>query len=135
MQLNEPTRNPKAVFLWKIKMQLTLSSNKDGLVSLTDLYRQAVDAGMAEGKRDPRRWSGEEGEQFIAFIVENLHVRRTDIYKTSKARADRGGGTFAHWQIALAYAKYLSPELHAHVNETYARVQADDQHAGMAKFP
>jgi hypothetical protein len=23
-----------------------------------------------------------------------------------------GGGTFAYWQIALAYAKYLSPEFY-----------------------
>ena len=29
----------------------------------------------------------------------------------------RSGATFAHWQIALAYAKYLSPEFHMWCNE------------------
>jgi len=33
---------------------------------------------------------------------------------------------FAHWQIALAYAKYLSPELHMAVNETYMRYKTGD---------
>lgn len=107
-------------------MQLSLTTNKDGLVSLTDLYRQAVDAGMADGKSDPRNWSRREGEQFIEFIAENLHVAKKSIYKASKARADRGGGTFAHWQIALAYAKYLSPALHMQVNDVYARYQSAD---------
>ena len=29
----------------------------------------------------------------------------------------RYGGTFGHYQIALAYAKYLDPELHIWCNE------------------
>ena len=28
-----------------------------------------------------------------------------------------GGGTWAHWQLALAYAKYLSPEFHTWCND------------------
>lgn len=97
-----------------------------GLISLTDLFQAAEAAGFAEGKRDPRRWKLQDGEQFIAFLAENLHVPIRDIYKSSKARTDRGGGTFAHWQIALAYAKYLSPELHMQVNEVYARAKSGD---------
>jgi hypothetical protein len=96
------------------------------LVSLTSIYKQAVERGLADGKRDPRRWSKEEGAQFIDFIAENLHVRKSDIYKASKARIDRGGGTYAHPQIALAYAKYLSPELHSQVNETFLRAKSGD---------
>lgn len=40
----------------------------------------------------------------------------------------RTGGTWAHWQIALAYAKYLSNEFHRFVNEAsreWAEEQAD----------
>jgi hypothetical protein len=48
------------------------------------------------------------------------------MYTTSKARHDRGGGTFAHWQIALVYAKYLSPALHMQVNDVYARFITGD---------
>ena len=36
--------------------------------------------------------------------------------KTTKGK---GGGTFAHKQIALAYAKYLSPQLHIAVNQIF----------------
>jgi len=114
-----------------------------GLVSLTDLYQVACQQGMAEGKLDPRQWarapkatkSGTSGRvthvagpghDFVQFVAEQLHVGASHIYKTSKARHDRGGGTFAHWQIALAYAKYLSPALHMQVNEVYARYKSND---------
>jgi len=46
-----------------------------------------------------------------------------DVYKTTRGR---NGGTYAHWQIALAYAKYLSHELHMHVNEVYMRYRSGD---------
>ena len=35
-------------------------------------------------------------------------------------------GTFAHWQIALAYAKFLSADLEMHINAIYMRYQAGD---------
>jgi hypothetical protein len=34
--------------------------------------------------------------------------------------------TFAHWQLALAYAKYLSVDLEMHISEVYMRYQAGD---------
>ncbi|MBQ0917235.1 KilA-N domain-containing protein [Hydrogenophaga aromaticivorans] len=101
----------------------TLKTNDAGLVSLTDLYQAAQAAGWTDGKRDPRRWKLQDGAQFIAFVAENLNVPLRDIYKATKGK---GGGSFAHWQIALAYAKYLSPELHMQVNEVYARFKAGD---------
>lgn len=100
-----------------------LKTNETGLVSLTDLYQAACQQGMADGKRDPRRWKLQDGESFISFVVDSLNVPQRDIYKTTKGK---GGGTFAHWQIALAYAKYLSPALHMQVNEVYARYKAGD---------
>jgi KilA-N domain len=100
-----------------------LKTNTEGLVSLTDLYAAAKAAGLSDGKRDPRRWKLQDGAQFISFATENLNVPLRDIYKTTKGK---GGGTYAHWQIALAYAKYLSPELHMRVNEVYARFKAGD---------
>lgn len=102
---------------------LQFKTNTEGLVSLTDLFKAAQTAGQADGKRDPRRWKLQDGEQFIAFVCETLNVPQRDIYKATKGK---GGGTYAHWQIALAYAKYLSPELHMQVNEVYARVKSGD---------
>lgn len=101
-------------------------TNESGLVSLTDIHAAAEREGLADGKRKPGDWARESGADFIDFVAENLHTRKTGIYKSSKARADRGGGTYAHWQIALAYAKYLSPQLHMQVNEIYARVKSGD---------
>lgn len=56
-------------------------------------------------------------------MAATLNVPKRDIYQAGRGR---GGGTFAHWQIALAYAKYLSPRLHMQVNEVYARFRAGD---------
>ncbi|AUN95429.1 KilA-N domain-containing protein [Pseudazoarcus pumilus] len=101
----------------------TVRTDDDGRVSLNDIHTAASAASMTDGKRDPRRWQKEAGEQFIEFLAENLNVRKSDI---CKARRGAGGGTFAHWQVALAYAKYLSPALHVQVNEVYARFKSGD---------
>lgn len=98
-------------------------TNEAGLVSLTDIYAAAEREGFSEGKRDPRRWKLQDGAQFIEFAASTLNVPMRDIYRATKGK---GGGTFAHWQIALAYAKYLSPALHMQVNEVYARVKSGD---------
>jgi hypothetical protein len=95
----------------------------DERISLTDMFAAAQAAGMTEGKVDPREWKRRDGEQFIDFVAKNLNVAERHIYA---AKRGKGGGTFAHWQIALAYAKYLSPELHMQVNEIYARAQSGD---------
>ncbi len=100
-----------------------VKTNADGLISLTDLFNIACHGGDADGKRDPRRWKDEAGQDFIAAVAQSLNVPAADIYKATKGK---GGGTFAHWQIALAYAKYLSPALHMQVNEVYARFVTGD---------
>lgn len=118
----------------------TIRVDADNLVCITDIYKIAVERGMAEGKLEPKFYfrksnprksgtsgniseSGGEGLQFVEYLAENLKVSATHIYKTTRGK---GGGTFAHWQIALAYAKYLSHELHMRVNETYMRAQSGD---------
>lgn len=96
-----------------------LSVDKDGMVNLTDLHRIAG----SPANRDPRQWSRKEGADFVSFVRENLNVPEKHIYRGERGR---GGATYAHWQIALAYAKYLSPELHAEVNETYRQAKAEE---------
>lgn len=100
-----------------------LKTNPAGLISLTDMFKAAAAQGWAEGKQSPYEWSRREGEQFIGFVTENLNTSQCRIYKATKGK---NGGTFAHWQIALAYAKYLSPALHMQVNEVYARYKCAD---------
>jgi hypothetical protein len=100
-----------------------LRTNPAGLVSLNDLHAAAKAAGQADGKADPREWQRKDGAQFIEFVAGQLNVARGHIYAATRGK---GGGTWAHWQIALAYAKYLSPALHMQVNEVFARFKAGD---------
>ena len=101
-----------------------IRTNDASLVSLTDIYAAAEAAGLTEGKRKPGDWAREAGADFIDFIAENLNTLKTGIYQTRRGK--HNGGTFAHKQIALAYAKYLSPALHAQVNDTFLRAAAGD---------
>jgi hypothetical protein len=83
----------------------------------------AVEKGMAGGKHDPRRWKDKAGAGFIKAVAGKANVSSGDIYKTQKGH---NGGTYAHPQIALAYAKYLSHDLHMYVNETFMRAESGD---------
>lgn len=93
---------------------------ENSLVNLTDIFKAS---GETNQNRDPRQWSRKEGASFIHFVADNLNVPEKHIYKTTRGK---GGGTYAHWQIALAYAKYLSHDLHMHVNEAYMRFKTND---------
>ncbi|QTA85822.1 KilA-N domain-containing protein [Desulfonema magnum] len=93
---------------------------KEGLICLTDLWKAS---GKPKGKLDPRLWKKYTGEQFIDSVAKKLNVSPANIYKTKRGK---NGGTYAHWQIALAYAKYLSHELRMHVNEVYMRYRSGD---------
>src|SRR5690606_31175446 len=53
------------------------------------------------------------------------------IYHATKGK---GGATYAHWQIGLAYAKYLSPEFHMWCNEV-VRQRMEQSHAATGISP
>lgn len=97
--------------------------DSEGMISLTDLYQIAQSEGLADGKRNPSDWSREAGAQFIEFAAKLLNTRKTGIYKSTRGK---GGGTFAHIQIALSYAEYLSPQFQAQVNDVYLRAKSGD---------
>lgn len=83
---------------------------RDEMVSLTDMWRAA---GEAESKR-PVFWQQTQlGTQFIEFVAANLKTEDREVWQS---RRGNGGGTWAHWQIAMAYAKFLSPEFHMWAN-------------------
>ena len=91
------------------------------MVCLTDLW---ASAGQPSDKSPPSDWKRKEGKQFIDFVAKYLTMPVKHLWKATSGRYT--GSTFAHWQIGLAYAKYLDHELHMRVNETYARVQGGD---------
>ncbi|MFG1429171.1 KilA-N domain-containing protein [Roseixanthobacter glucoisosaccharinicivorans] len=83
--------------------------DRSEMLSLTDMWKAA---GSPEHKR-PAEWARKEGAEFIAFLADAHNVAHSHIIKGERGRS---GATFAHWQIALAYAKALSPEFHMQCN-------------------
>lgn len=82
--------------------------DKNDMLCLTDMWKAA---GGKNGQR-PANWARKEGADFIAKIADNVPVGHI-----IEQRRGRNGGTWAHWQIGMAYAKYLSAEFHAWCNE------------------
>lgn len=82
------------------------------MLNLTDMWRAAG----ADTSRAPYEWSRKEGSAFIESLPQILN---TPLERDELIRTVRGGTdpcTKAHWQIGLAYAKYLSHEFHAWCN-------------------
>lgn len=80
------------------------------MLSLTGMW---IAGGRDDAKR-PANWARKEGASFIGHMEDVLNVPHGHIIKGTRGKT---GETYAHWQIALAYAKYLSPEFHAWCNE------------------
>lgn len=95
------------------------------LISLTDLWKASGNNRFG----NPHEWSRKEGSPFIDFISKKLNTPVSRIIKTTRGK---GGGTWAHWQIALAYAKYLSPELHLYVNQVFKERLEEDANPELA---
>lgn len=97
------------------------------MLSLTDMWRAAE---APSGKR-PANWARKEGADFISFVASTLGVPKEHVYRAERGtgtgaydvphghiKGGRGGGdTWGHWQVAIAYAKYLSHAFHAWCNE------------------
>lgn len=80
-------------------------------LSLTDMWRAAG----SDHAREPAKWlSSADAARFIEAVAVILGNSEDEMVKT--VRGGRTPGTWAHWQIALAYAKYLSPEFHMQCN-------------------
>lgn len=86
----------------------------DGLINLTAMWRAI---GSPENK-NPNDWGRtEQGSGFIADLAQSSNTAKNRIWKSR--RGQHLGGTWGHWQIALAYAKYLSHEFHRIVNDGF----------------
>lgn len=98
---------------------VTIQANGDEL-NLNNLWESA---GKPKNK-DPRRWVQTESSQsFIASVARKLNVAKSDILKSKRGK---GGGTLAHWQVAIAYAKYLDDDLHIFCNDVFKRYLQGD---------
>jgi hypothetical protein len=104
---------------------LTIGTQHE-MVCLTDLWRSA---GSDDSKR-PAKWLELPSTREFIDYVGSLTIRNSDsLISTIEGR---NGGTWAHWQIAYAYGKYLSPECHVYCNTV---LRAHFEGYGAAKFP
>lgn len=83
---------------------------KGEMLSLTDMWKAA---GSPEN-REPFNWSRFEGKAFIEAVAIAQNLSETQVLTK---RQGRNGGTHAHWQIGLAYAKYLNHDFHMWCNQ------------------
>jgi hypothetical protein len=79
------------------------------MVSLNRIY----EISGSPKNQDPSQWIRLEATK---KVIESLNMDETHILKTKRGI---GGGTVTHWQLALSYAQYLSPELHLVVNRVF----------------
>lgn len=95
------------------------ADTEEGFLSLTDLWRSAG----SPANKNPGQWKRKEGKSFIAAVARKLNVPAGHIMKSTRGK---GGATLGHWQIAMAYAKYLDDNLHMACNNIVRRYFAGD---------
>lgn len=84
---------------------------RDEMLSLTDMWR----AGKSDPARQPSNWLASADAKRFIEVLEVLDPGNSGV-QTKRGGRGIGGSTFAHWQIGLAYAKYLSPSFHMWCN-------------------
>lgn len=101
-----------------LKKQDILSNVKveNEMFSLTDLWKLAG----SQNNKEPKFWLRQDG---TVLLIETLSEMLKGDFKSPlklvKIKRGNNGGTYAHKNIALAYAKYLDPKLHILVNEVF----------------
>ncbi|MDF2790599.1 MAG: hypothetical protein K0S80_3700 [Neobacillus sp.] len=89
-----------------------IRTDENERINMTDLWK----ASGKDKTYKPYEWSRKSGSEFIEVVSKKLKEPTGRLLEITRGRY---GGTLAHKQIALAYAKYLSPELHMYVNQVF----------------
>jgi hypothetical protein len=62
-------------------------------------------------RKEPHEWVGQKSTQ--EFIEQNQTETKGSISTLLKVTPGKGGGSFAHWKLGLAYTAFLNPKLHS----------------------
>lgn len=104
--------------LQKLEYAGTLIRDRDEMLCLTDMWK----ADGSNPARRPVEWlRSAQAQRFIETLagilgfneVGDSHLVKVGRGGLNEAGKRGGGGTWAHWQIGLSYAQYLSPAFHA----------------------
>ncbi|MBY0224563.1 MAG: KilA-N domain-containing protein [Hyphomicrobium sp.] len=98
-----------------------------GYLNLTDIWRIA---GSPSTKTTSNWRQLPTTDEYIQAVAQNLgksYVKgKNDKKSVLYTKAGKGGGTFAHVLVALAYGEYLSPALAVEIKTTYQRARTGD---------
>lgn len=96
------------------------------MFSLTDLWKLSG----SDSQKTPAKWQESEPVQrFIQTASKILNIGISDIIKSKRGK---GGGTYAHKQIALEYAQYLDEKLAVLVNQTFFERVEEEKNPDLA---
>lgn len=111
------------LIIWGTK----IGEDADGNLNLTDIWRLA---GSPSTKPAPHWRQLPTTDEYIVAVAHNLrksYVKgENDKKSVIYSRSGRGGGTFAHILVAIAYGEYLNPDLAVEIRTTYLRVRTGD---------
>lgn len=109
--------NPTLIELQYNGHHFLIDVAEGNMVSLNKIYEIAG----APETQSPSRWTElpetkRAMEKLGEKLGESMNDRKSAILETDRVAA---GVVWAHWQLALSYAQYLSPELHIAVNQVF----------------
>lgn len=86
-----------------------IQRTSDGMFNATHLLKQWNEVNVSERKLD-NYFASSKTQEFITTIIsrENLHTPKM-VYVKSKARTDRGGGTWMHPLLFIDFCMYINP--------------------------
>lgn len=105
-------------------------SLKGEMVSLTGLWKAAG----SDPSKKPAKWRELPSTQEFAAHVADVTIRKSDTELFATTVGGRSPGTFAHWHIAMSYARYLDPAFAVRCNEI-VRAHMEHRLAPAADFP
>ncbi|WP_430430192.1 KilA-N domain-containing protein [Oceanicaulis sp.] len=104
---------------------------KGEMLSLTDMWKAA---GGPDG-RAPADWRVlASSVEFANHVAEILNAGKSGNELFKVTRGGRRPGTFAHWQVAIAYAKYLNHDFHMWCNQV-VRERMEGSASGQSILP
>ncbi|ARK13458.1 KilA-N domain-containing protein [Fibrella sp. ES10-3-2-2] len=105
---------------------LFIRTDNSGLVNITDVWKGVG----SPDKKSPTDWlSRESAIELIDTLTAILNTPKMGVLKSNRGRY---GGTWAHKNLALSYAKWLNPALHLAVNQAFIERLEEEKNPELA---
>ena len=93
----------------------TVTFDENRFIDVTQMWRASGSPPMKKFAE----WRRYSGATFITDLAKEHRVGIAHLIRVTRGGGSNPSSTSAHWQVALAYAKYLSNEFHRFVNEAF----------------